>query len=128
KKLDPEAIARFHRELADLGYKFQFITLAGFHSLNLSMFRLAKGYKEHGMAAYAAHQDEEFAAKAEGFRATEHQTFVGTAYFDEVSNVIAGGHATTLAMEGSTERDQFQEKGRPANGRRKRRNGAPARR
>ena len=128
KKLDPETIERFQKDLADLGYRFQFITLAGFHSLNLSMFRLAKGFREKGMTAYAAHQDEEFAAKAEGFRATEHQTFVGTAYFDEVSNVISGGHASTLAMEDSTEREQFQEKERPANGRRKRRNGSTTRR
>lgn len=128
KKLDPETIERFQRDLADLGYRFQFITLAGFHSLNLSMFRLAKGFREKGMTAYAAHQDEEFAAKTEGFRAAEHQTFVGTAYFDEVSNVISGGHGSTFAMEGSTEREQFQEKERAANGRRKRRNGATTRR
>jgi isocitrate lyase len=124
RKLDPATITRFQAEIADLGYRFQFITLAGFHSLNLSMFRLAKAYRTEGIAAYARHQDEEFAAKAEGFRAIEHQTFVGTAYFDEVSNVIAGGHASTLAMEGSTEREQFQEKTRAANGRRRRRGGA----
>ena len=110
KKLDSAGIARFQRELADMSYKFQFVTLAGFHSLNLSMFRLAKGYRERGMTAYTELQDEEFAAKAEGYRAVEHQKFVGTAYFDEVTQVIAGGHAATLAMEGSTETEQFQEK------------------
>jgi isocitrate lyase len=110
KKLDPSGIARFQKELGDLGYKFQFVTLAGFHSLNLSMFRLAKGYRETGMTAYAELQDEEFAAKADGYRAVEHQKFVGTAYFDEITQVIAGGHAATLAMEGSTETEQFRER------------------
>lgn len=92
-----------------MGYRFQFITLAGFHALNLSMFELAKGYREKGMTAYAELQDEEFAAKAAGYHAVEHQTFVGTAYFDEITQVIAGGEASTVAMEGSTEREQFQE-------------------
>ncbi len=108
KKLDSAGIARFQRELADMGYKFQFVTLAGFHSLNLSMFRLAKGYRERGMTAYTELQDEEFAAKAEGYRAVEHQKFVGTAYFDEITQVVSGGHASTLAMQGSTELEQFR--------------------
>ena len=120
KKLDAATIARFQRDLADLGYRFQFVTLAGFHSLNLSMFRLASDYRERGMTAYAGLQDEEFAAKADGYRAVEHQTFVGTAYFDEVSQILSGGQTSTLAMEGSTERAQFQEKEKPGNHKRKR--------
>ncbi len=92
-----------------MGYRFQFVTLAGFHALNLSMFELATRCVETGMTAYAELQDEEFTAKATGYRATEHQTFVGTAYFDELAQIIAGGEASTLAMEGSTERQQFQE-------------------
>jgi len=110
KKLDAGTIARFQRELADMGYKFQFVTLAGFHSLNLSMFELATGYKARGMTAYAELQQEEFAAKAEGYRAAEHQTFVGTAYFDEIVQVVSGGETSTAAMEGSTEREQFLER------------------
>ncbi len=109
KKLDAATIARFQGELADMGYKFQFVTLAGFHSLNLSMFELASGYAERGMTAYTDLQDAEFAAKAAGYRAVEHQKFVGTAYFDEVAQLIAGGDASTLAMDGSTEKEQFQE-------------------
>ena len=112
KKLDAPTIARFQHELADMGYKFQFVTLAGFHTLNLSMFGLAKRFAEKGMTAYVEHQVEEFAAKADGYRGTEHQTFVGTGYFDEVAQVISGGDSSTVAMEGSTEKDQFQE--RPA--------------
>ena len=110
KKLDAEGIGRFQEGLADLGYKFQFVTLAGFHALNLSMFELARGYEREGMTAYAELQDEEFAAKGAGYRAVEHQTFVGTAYFDEVTQLISGRDASTLAMEGSTEKEQFQEK------------------
>ena len=110
KKLDASGIARFQQELGDLGYRFQFVTLAGFHSLNLSMFRLAKAYRQTGMTAYAELQDEEFAAKAEGYRAVEHQKFVGTAYFDEVTQIVAGGHAATVAMDESTETEQFREK------------------
>ena len=113
KKLDAATIARFQRELADMGYKFQFVTLAGFHSLNLAMFELATGYREKGMSAYTELQDEEFAAKSAGYRAVEHQKFVGTAYFDEITQLIAGGEASTLAMEGSTEKEQFQEKASP---------------
>ncbi len=109
KKLDRETIAQFQRELADMGYRFQFVTLAGFHALNLSMFKLARGYQEKGLTAYAELQDAESDAKADGYRAFEHQTFVGTAYFDEIAQVITGGEASTLAMAGSTEKEQFQE-------------------
>ena len=109
KKLAPEQIARFQAELADMGYRFQFVTLAGFHSLNLSMFKLARDYLETGMTAYSELQEEEFAARETGYTAVEHQAFVGTAYFDDVARVLTGGSATTLAMEGSTEKEQFQE-------------------
>ncbi len=109
KKLDRETIAQFQRELADMGYRFQFVTLAGFHALNLSMFKLARGYQQQGLTAYAELQDAESDAKAEGYRAFEHQTFVGTAYFDEIAQVITGGDASTLAMAGSTEKEQFLE-------------------
>jgi isocitrate lyase len=109
KKLDPDAIARFRTELAEMGYRFQFVTLAGFHTLNLSMFQLAEKYRTDGMTAYAELQDEEFAARMRGYRAVEHQAFVGTEYFDAVSQVISGGTSSTLAMDGSTERDQLTE-------------------
>jgi len=109
KKLDRETIAQFQRELADMGYRFQFVTLAGFHALNLSIFKLARGYRKRGLTAYAELQDAESDAKADGYRAFEHQTFVGTAYFDEIAQVITGGDASTLAMAGSTEKEQFQE-------------------
>jgi isocitrate lyase len=109
KKLDADGIARFQSELARLGYRFQFVTLAGFHTLNLSMFRLAREYQAGGMTAYAKLQDEEFLAREAGYRALEHQAFVGTEYFDEVSQVITAGSTSTLAMEGSTERDQLAE-------------------
>ena len=109
KKLDRETIATFQTELARMGYRFQFVTLAGFHTLNLAMFQLARDYQAHGMAAYSELQDEEFAAREVGYRAIEHQAFVGTEYFDEVSQVISGGTSSTLAMEGSTEREQVTE-------------------
>ncbi len=112
KKLDTVKIARFQEELADMGYRFQFVTLAGFHSLNLSMFRLARDYKDTGMTAYTELQQEEFAAKEEGYAAVEHQAFVGTGYFDEIATVLSGGTASTLAMEGSTETEQFHDKAR----------------
>ncbi len=108
KKLDRATIARFQEELAAMGYKFQFVTLAGFHSMNLSMFKLARAYRALGMTAYAELQEEEFAARQEGYTAVEHQAFVGTAYFDEIAQVISGGTASTLAMEGSTEQEQFR--------------------
>jgi len=110
KKLDAATIRGFREELADMGYKFQFVTLAGFHSLNLSMFELARAYRETGMTAYSELQQDEFAAKAHGYRAVEHQTFVGTAYFDEVTQVVSGRESSTTAMADSTERAQFQEK------------------
>ena len=107
KKLDPETIASFQHELAKMGYKFQFITLAGFHALNYSMFKLAKGYSEHGMAAYSKLQQAEFALEQYGYTATKHQREVGTGYFDEVAQVIAGGESSTTALAGSTELAQF---------------------
>ena len=110
KKLDDATIARFQRELGAMGYKFQFITLAGFHALNLSMFELARAYREQGMTAYAALQEREFAREADaGYRATKHQRFVGTGYFDQVSQTIAGGNSSTTALSGSTEEEQFSE-------------------
>jgi isocitrate lyase len=109
KKLDDATIARFQRELGAMGYKYQFITLAGFHALNLSMFELAKGYRECGMTAYATLQEQEFAREADsGYRATKHQRFVGTGYFDEIAQAIAGGSSSTTALCGSTEEAQFE--------------------
>ena len=105
--LSDEDIARFQDELGTMGYKFQFVTLAGFHALNFSMFNLAKGYNESGMAAYSQLQEAEFDAEDDGYTATKHQREVGTGYFDEVKNVITGGTASTGAMEGSTEEAQF---------------------
>ncbi len=107
KKLDDTTIARFQRELGAMGYKFQFITLAGFHALNYSMFHLARGYKERGMSAYSELQEAEFAAEADGYTAIRHQREVGTAYFDEVSQVISEGESSTTALHGSTESEQF---------------------
>ncbi|SDY50328.1 isocitrate lyase [Thermoactinomyces sp. DSM 45892] len=107
KKLDDATIAKFQEELGKMGYKFQFVTLAGFHSLNHSMFQLAKGYSEQGMAAYSELQEEEFAAEPLGYSATRHQREVGTGYFDEVSMVISGGTSSTTALSGSTEEEQF---------------------
>ncbi len=106
-KLDEESIARFQRELGAMGYKFQFVTLAGFHALNYSMFKLARGYRDRGMAAYSELQQEEFAAEAAGYTATKHQHEVGTGYFDEVAQVIMGGACSTAALQGSTEQEQF---------------------
>ncbi|HEY7588427.1 MAG TPA: isocitrate lyase [Thermoplasmata archaeon] len=108
KKLPPNQIARFQDGLADLGYRFQFVTLAGFHAMNLAIYRLAKAYRDTGMSAYVETQEDEFAAREEGYTAVEHQTFVGTSYFDDVTAVLSGGAASTLAMEGSTEKEQFQ--------------------
>jgi isocitrate lyase len=107
KLLDADTIARFQQELGAMGYKFQFITLAGFHALNYISFQLARGYAETGMTAYADLQEAEFQAREQGFRAVEHQAFVGTAYFDAVQEAITGGQASTLAMHGSTEAEQF---------------------
>lgn len=107
KKLDDETIAKFQSELGKIGYKFQFVTLAGFHALNHSMFELAHAYKGHGMAAYSKLQQAEFASEVKGYEATRHQREVGTGYFDEVSQVISGGASSTTALTGSTEREQF---------------------
>jgi isocitrate lyase len=107
KKLDEQTIATFQEELGKMGYKFQFVTLAGFHTLNYSMFKLAKAYSERGMAAYSELQQAEFAAEAEGYTATRHQREVGTGYFDEVSLVIGGGMSSTVALAESTEAEQF---------------------
>jgi len=107
KNLDDATIAKFQRELGAMGYKFQFVTLAGFHALNFSMFELANKYRERGMAAYSDLQQAEFAAESHGYSATRHQREVGTGYFDQVAEVISGGRASTLALEGSTEEKQF---------------------
>ncbi|MBB5755264.1 isocitrate lyase [Prosthecomicrobium pneumaticum] len=106
-KLDAGTIARFQRELGAMGYRFQFVTLAGFHALNHSMFALASGYRDRGMGAYSELQQAEFAAEAEGYTATRHQREVGTGYFDQVSLAITGGLASTTAMAASTEAAQF---------------------
>ncbi len=106
-KLNDEEIANYQRELGKLGYKFQFVTLAGFHALNHSMFELAHDYKDNGMAAYSKLQEAEFASESKGYTATRHQREVGTGYFDEVSQVISGGTSSTTAMKGSTEEAQF---------------------
>ena len=108
QKLDTATIASFQRELGAMGYKFQFVTLAGFHALNLSMFELARGYQESGMTAYSRLQEREFEnERLAGYKAVKHQRFVGTGYFDHVAQVIAGGHASTVALDGSTEDEQF---------------------
>lgn len=107
KKLDNATIANFQKELGAMGYKFQFVTLAGFHSLNYSMYSLAHEYKKHGMSAYSALQENEFSAEAIGYTATKHQREVGTGYFDLVSNTITQGESSTLALKGSTEEAQF---------------------
>ena len=108
KNLDDSTIARFQSELGAMGYKFQFVTLAGFHALNLSMFELASGYKENGMSAYCRLQEQEFASEElAGYAAVKHQRFVGTGYFDAVQQAIAGGASSTTALEGSTEAAQF---------------------
>ncbi|NSL52024.1 isocitrate lyase [Calidifontibacillus erzurumensis] len=106
-KLDDKTIENFQKELAKMGYKFQFVTLAGFHALNYSMFQLAKGYKQRGMAAYSELQQAEFAAEVDGYTATKHQREVGTGYFDEISQIVSGGTSSTTAMKGSTEEAQF---------------------
>ena len=107
KHLDEATIATFQRELGAMGYKFQFVTLAGFHALNYSMFALARGYRDLGMAAYTELQQAEFAAEPDGYTATRHQAEVGTGYFDSVMQVIASGQSSTLALDDSTEAQQF---------------------
>ena len=109
QNLDDATIARFQRELGAMGYKFQFITLAGFHSLNYGMFELAKGYKERQMSAYVELQEKEFAAVESGFTAVKHQREVGTGYFDEVTQTITAGTSSLTALTGSTEEAQFAE-------------------
>ncbi len=107
KHLDRESIGTFQRELAAMGYKFQFVTLAGFHALNFGMFQLARDYRERGMLAYSQLQQAEFAAEPQGYTATKHQREVGTGYFDLVREIVTGGEASTAAMAGSTEEAQF---------------------
>ncbi len=107
KHLDDATIAKFQRELGAMGYKFQFITLAGFHSLNYGMYDLAQGYARDGMTAYVKLQEAEFVAEKQGYTATRHQREVGTGYFDEVTQVIQGGASSTTALTGSTEEEQF---------------------
>jgi isocitrate lyase len=107
-KLDADTIARFQGELGAMGYKFQFVTLAGFHSLNHGMFELARGYRDRGMAAYSDLQQAEFAAEAEGYTATRHQREVGTGYFDALATAIGGGASSTTALAESTETAQFR--------------------
>ena len=107
-KLDEATIAKFQRELGAMGYKFQFVTLAGFHAINHGMFDLAQGYRDRGMAAYSELQQREFASEAQGYTATRHQREVGTGYFDAVTVAVAGGTASTTAMGASTETAQFK--------------------
>jgi len=107
KKLDDATIGRFQRELGAMGYRFQFVTLAGFHALNHGMYELARGYRERGMSAYSELQQAEFASEANGYSATRHQREVGTSYFDAVSQAVSQGQCSTTALEGSTEKAQF---------------------
>jgi len=107
KKLSEEEISRFQEEIGAMGYRFQFVTLAGFHALNYSMFDLARNYRERGMDAYSELQQAEFAAEEHGYTATKHQREVGAGYFDEVAQIVAGGAASTTALSGSTEEAQF---------------------
>ncbi|WP_394235734.1 isocitrate lyase [Niallia oryzisoli] len=110
QKLDKQTIAEFQKELGKMGYKFQFVTLAGFHALNHSMFELARGYRDYGMAAYSALQQAEFGSEQYGYTATRHQREVGTGYFDQVSMIVTGGQSSTTALKGSTEAEQFNSK------------------
>jgi isocitrate lyase len=107
KHLDDDEIAGFQSRLGELGYRFQFITLAGFHALNESMFELARGYAEEGMTAYVRLQEREFELESEGYTATRHQREVGAGYFDQVAQIVSGGESSTLALRGSTEEAQF---------------------
>ncbi|MGL4996414.1 MAG: isocitrate lyase, partial [Deefgea sp.] len=107
KNLDDATIAKFQKELGAMGYKFQFITLAGFHALNYGMFNLAHGYARDGMSAFVQLQEAEFAAADRGFTAVKHQREVGTGYFDQVTQVIQQGKSSTTALTGSTEAEQF---------------------
>jgi len=116
RHLDDETIAGFQRELGAMGYKFQFITLAGFHALNESMFELARGYAASGMSAYVELQQREFALEEAGYTATRHQREVGAGYFDEVAQAVSGGQSSTLALKGSTEEAQFETNGATVDG------------
>jgi isocitrate lyase len=109
RHLDDQAIAGFQERLGEMGYRFQFITLAGFHSLNESMFELARGYAEEGMPAYVRLQEHEFDLEADGYTATRHQREVGAGYFDLVAQAVSGGESSTLALKGSTEQEQFEQ-------------------
>jgi isocitrate lyase len=109
RNLSDRQIASFQQDLGVLGYKFQFVTLSGFHALNYAMFELAAAYRERGMAAYSELQEREFAAEAQGYEAVKHQQFVGAGYFDDVTETVTRGHSSVLAMHGSTEEEQFAE-------------------
>ena len=109
KNLDDPTIAKFQKELGAMGYKFQFITLAGFHALNYSMYTLARGYRDRQMSAYVELQQAEFGAESIGYTATKHQREVGTGYFDALTQCIGGGHSSLSALSGSTEDEQFLE-------------------
>ncbi len=109
ENLDEQTMKTFREQLYEMGYVYQFVTLAGWHNLNLGMFQLSKAYKEHGMFAYSQMQQTEFSNEKDGFRATKHQSFVGTGYFDAIQNTITQGNVSTKAMEGSTEEEQFTE-------------------
>jgi isocitrate lyase len=114
KHLDEDEIAMFQRELASMGYRFLFVTLAGFHALNASAFELANGYASEGMPAYVRLQEREFELEALGYTATRHQTEVGTGYFDRIATIVSGGDASTLGLRGSTEEGQFEPAESPA--------------
>ncbi len=107
RHLSESQLASFQKELGAMGYRFQFVTLSGFHALNHAMFTLAQDYKERGMAAYADLQSREFAGERDGYEAVKHQEFVGVGYFDEITQIVHGGHSSTVALEGSTEKAQF---------------------
>jgi isocitrate lyase len=107
RNLDDETIARFQKEIGAMGYRFQFVTLAGWHAVNESMFTLAHGYARRGMSAYVELQEREFALEGEGYTATRHQREVGAGYFDDIATVLSGGSSSTLALTGSTESEQF---------------------
>ena len=109
RNLDEKTIAVFQEKLAEMGYKYQFVTLAGFHAINASMFELALGYRDEGMTAYSRLQEKEFSMEHDaGYGAAKHQSFVGAGYFDEVQVLVTSGTASTTAMHGSTEEEQFQ--------------------
>jgi isocitrate lyase len=127
RHLDGDTIASFQQDLAALGYKFQFITLAGWHLINLETFDLAAAYRDEGMPAYVRVQEREFAREADGYTATKHQREAGTGYFDQVLQTVSGGQASTGALSGSTEEQQFHGTPRAAESARKGGNNGPAR-